>query len=226
MSLYEYKHPIINKDLAQADPVMGQKRTFPTLEAWYDVINDYEFQSRCPIILKNSHKTKHFTFACHLKSCPFKILLSHQGPVSVQNGDGSPGVGVGDEHGHHHHHNMHAHHHHHHHQNGHTNGHGNSGDDVSEQEGQQDDEDDDAAVTAAIAAAVAAVADSQETIKGPFAVTKIEPYHNHPLESNLSLQRFVLTKIPKILQVDLKFDAILESLCNDEDNTVAKFRVA
>lgn len=213
MSLYEYKHPIINKDLAAPDPVSAQKRSFPTLEAWYDVINDYEFQSRCPIILKNSHKNKHFTFACHLKSCPFKILLSYQGANnSGSSEDGSPhglsGDGGSSSSGSNHH-------------NGHTN--------LAEDgraEDEDDDEDDDAAVTAAIAAAVAAVADSQETIKGPFVVTKIEPYHNHPLESNLSLQRFVLSKIPKILQVDLKFDAILESLCNDDDNTVAKFRVA
>nr|CAA45792.1 ARS-binding factor-1 [Kluyveromyces lactis] len=205
MSLYEYKHPIINKDLAAPDPVSAQKRSFPTLEAWYDVINDYEFQSRCPIILKNSHKNKHFTFACHLKSCPFKILLSYQGANnSGSSEDGSPhglsGDGGSSSSGSNHH-------------NGHTN--------LAEDgraEDEDDDEDDDAAV--------AAVADSQETIKGPFVVTKIEPYHNHPLESNLSLQRFVLSKIPKILQVDLKFDAILESLCNDDDNTVAKFRVA
>ncbi|CDO94467.1 unnamed protein product [Kluyveromyces dobzhanskii CBS 2104] len=215
MSLYEYKHPIINKDLAQPDPVTVQKRSFPTLEAWYDVINDYEFQSRCPIILKNSHKNKHFTFACHLKSCPFKILLSYQGlshPDGSEDGsssglDGPSSSSVSNEH---------------------HNGHGSLGDGRDDDDEQDDDEDDDddAAVTAAIAAAVAAVADSQETVKGPFVVTKIEPYHNHPLELNLSLQRFVLSKIPKILQVDLKFDSILESLCNDEDNTVAKFRVA
>lgn len=200
MSLYEYKHPIINKDLGQIDNPTGQKRTFPTLESWYDVINDYEFQARCPIILKNSHKNKHFTFACHLKNCPFKILLSYQGPNSSQNGspDSSLGGGGSSRLG------IDSHHHSH----------------------MEDDEDDDAAVTAAIAAAVAAVADSEESIKGPFAVTKIEPYHNHPLEANLSLQRFVLSKIPKILQVDLKFDAILESLCNEDDSTVAKFRVA
>ena len=74
-NLYEYKHPIINSELASSD-VDGSPRKFPTLEAWQDVINDYEFQARCPIILRNSHKNKHFTFACHLKGCPFKILLS------------------------------------------------------------------------------------------------------------------------------------------------------
>ena len=76
MNYYEYKHPIINKDLAIG--AHGGKK-FPTLGAWYDVINEYEFQTRCPIILKNSHRNKHFTFACHLKNCPFKVLLSYAG---------------------------------------------------------------------------------------------------------------------------------------------------
>ena len=76
VNYYEYKHPIINKDLAIG--AHGGKK-FPTLGAWYDVINEYEFQTRCPIILKNSHRNKHFTFACHLKNCPFKVLLSYAG---------------------------------------------------------------------------------------------------------------------------------------------------
>ena len=58
---------------------MYKRQKFPTLGAWYDVINEYEFQTRCPIILKNSHRNKHFTFACHLKNCPFKVLLSYAG---------------------------------------------------------------------------------------------------------------------------------------------------
>ena len=88
-NLYEYKHPIINAELASSD-VDGSPRKFPTLEAWQDVINDYEFQARCPIILRNSHKNKHFTFACHLKGCPFKILLSLcNEDIGVESRDGS-----------------------------------------------------------------------------------------------------------------------------------------
>ncbi|SCU94678.1 LADA_0G10264g1_1 [Lachancea dasiensis] len=235
MSLYEYKHPIINKELCSG-PDSASRKQFPTLEAWYDVVNDYEFQARCPIILKNSHRNKHFTFACHLKSCPFKVLLSYSGqnkdgPFESSRDDEDDEVD-GD-----------ALHHHHHHP------HGREGDDVS----------------AAIAAAVAAVTDTKPpvgghgaggshpgsgvgvngrgsagvdeddedsqlqglaSVRGPFTVTKIDPYHNHPLESNLSLSKFVLTKVPRILQNDLKFDSILESLCNEDDNTVAKFRVS
>lgn len=189
MSLYEYKHPIINKDLVNGE----NKKIFENLESWYDVVNDYEFQSRCPIILKNSHRNKHFTFACHLKSCPFKVLLSYSGNIGSIDGND-------------------LHHSHH---------------DVGDIDKKVNVEDD---VTAAIAAAVAAVTshgdNDSESVKGPFTVTKIEPYHNHPLESNLSLSKFVLTKIPKILQNDLKFDSILESLCNEDHNTVAKFRVS
>ncbi|AGO10405.1 AaceriABL051Wp [[Ashbya] aceris (nom. inval.)] len=189
MSLYEYKHPIINKKLASTD----ERKSFPTLESWYDVVNDYEFQARCPIILKNSHRNKHFTFACHLKTCPFKVLLSYSG------GAGGAHVGA-------------------------VNAQGDKDVDDEKKVSVEDD------VTAAIAAAVAAVANTggtgEESVKGPFTVTKIEPYHNHPLESNLSLFKFVLTKIPKILQNDLKFDSILETLCNEDDNTVAKFRVS
>ncbi|SCU89874.1 LANO_0D06766g1_1 [Lachancea nothofagi CBS 11611] len=244
MSLYEYKHPIINKELVTG-PDAASRKQFPTLEAWYDVVNDYEFQARCPVILKNSHRNKHFTFACHLKSCPFKVLLSYSGhnkdgPFESAKGEDDEDdededeVDVGDDgeprqrHQHHQHH-QHLQHHQH-----------DAGDDVS----------------AAIAAAVAAVTDTKPsghgspsgdagsrsgstngddsdslsaqlaTVRGPFTVTKIDPYHNHPLESNLSLSKFVLTKVPRILQNDLKFDSILESLCNDDDNTVAKFRVS
>ena len=286
MSLYEYKHPIINKELATG-PDAASRKQFPTLEAWYDVVNDYEFQARCPIILKNSHRNKHFTFACHLKSCPFKVLLSYSGhnkdgPFAQH--EGGAGSGADDDEdervkrelgaGHPH---AHAHGH------GHAHSH-------SPSAGLKDEHDD---VSAAIAAAVAAVTDGSNgangndnndnntninggsggpghgvsvgrgsaedsisgpatgsgagsdhngsaddslldpddpqqmsSVRGPFTVTKIDPYHNHPLESNLSLSKFVLTKVPRILQNDLKFDSILESLCNDEDNTVAKFRVS
>ncbi|QLQ78139.1 hypothetical protein HG537_0A03860 [Torulaspora globosa] len=230
-SLYEYKHPIINKQLASSsDDHSGRK--FPSLNAWYNVVNDYEFQARCPIILKNSHRNKHFTFACHLKDCPFKVLLSYCG-----NQRGLDSESSGEQH-----------------ELNHSL--------VSlerkpkleeekqslESEGdgrkysEADAEDDD--VSAAIAAAVAAVQDvrqkdgqfgeeygspgrgSENGVRGPFVVTKIEPYHNHPLESNLSLSKFVLTKVPRILQHDLNFDQILESLCNEDDNTVSKFRVS
>lgn len=65
-----------------------------------------------------------------------------------------------------------------------------------------------------------------DDIPGPFVVTKIEPYHSHPLEDNLSLGKFILTKIPKILQNDLKFDQILESSYNNSNHTVSKFKVS
>lgn len=260
-SLYEYKHPIINKQLASgADDQSGRK--FPSLEAWYNVVNDYEFQARCPIILKNSHRNKHFTFACHLKDCPFKVLLSYCGNQNGMQDDLEGSMQ-----------------HDHDHESGHSlvpldqkpkmedqdsklkaigGGPQDSSDHNQDDPNQEtrkytdaDAEDDD--VSAAIAAAVAAVQDvrgkddnqfgedymtspgghtnsggrsSDQTVRGPFVVTKIEPYHNHPLESNLSLSKFVLTKVPRILQHDLNFDQILESLCNDEDNTVSKFRVS
>lgn len=217
-SLYEYRHPIINKSLASsADENTG--RRFPTLESWYQVVNDYEFQARCPIILKNSHRNKHFTFACHLKDCPFKVLLSYCGgqrTVEEEDEDRTSGLVPLDKKDS----NDKL-------KNGGTNGAGPG------QPGGEDAEDDD--VSAAIAAAVAAVQDSRHTkevyeentgVRGPFVVTKIEPYHNHPLESNLTLQEFVLTKVPRILQHDLNFDQILESLCNEDDNTMSKFRVS
>lgn len=247
-SLYEYKHPIINKQLASGtDDHSGRK--FPTLNAWYNVVNDYEFQARCPIILKNSHRNKHFTFACHLKDCPFKVLLSYCGNQRGLEND------------------QHDHHHDLNHslvslerkpkledsqnEKDNLNGQENnqqvpveSNDADSRKYSEADAEDDD--VSAAIAAAVAAVQDvrqkdgqfgdefmgstssrgSDTTVRGPFVVTKIEPYHNHPLESNLTLSKFVLTKVPRILQHDLNFDQILESLCNEDDNTVSKFRVS
>lgn len=249
MSLYEYKHPIINKDLVSG-PDSGSRKQFPTLEAWYDVVNDYEFQARCPIILKNSHRNKHFTFACHLKSCPFKVLLSYSGNHK-DDGEGDSADEDEDALAHHQHHL-------------HNNNAAGAGRDAKHDQDVhvhvKDDEDAAAAaaaaahepskfndeVSAAIAAAVAAVTDSGAagtptgngasahgdhagpvgSVRGPFTVTKIDPYHNHPLESNLSLAKFVLTKIPRILQNDLKFDSILESLCNEDDNTVAKFRVS
>ncbi|QLL30573.1 hypothetical protein HG536_0A03910 [Torulaspora globosa] len=240
-SLYEYKHPIINKQLASgSDDHSGRK--FPTLNAWYSVVNDYEFQARCPIILKNSHRNKHFTFACHLKDCPFKVLLSYCGNQR----------GLENE--------QQTEHQHQHHELNHSLVSLERKPKLEEQEGvkdggqqgaaegdarkytEADAEDDD--VSAAIAAAVAAVQDvrqkdggfgeeygnggraSEGAVRGPFVVTKIEPYHNHPLESNLTLSKFVLTKVPRILQHDLNFDQILESLCNEDDNTVSKFRVS
>lgn len=221
-SLYEYRHPIINKSLASsADENTG--RRFPTLESWYQVVNDYEFQARCPIILKNSHRNKHFTFACHLKDCPFKVLLSYCGgqrSIEEEDEDRSNGLVPLDK------------------KDGgeklkNGNGTGAGAGGSATNPGGEDAEDDD--VSAAIAAAVAAVQDSRHTkdeyeensgVRGPFVVTKIEPYHNHPLESNLTLQEFVLTKVPRILQHDLNFDQILESLCNEDDNTVSKFRVS
>ncbi|CEP60939.1 DNA-binding protein ABF1 LALA0_S02e03114g [Lachancea lanzarotensis] len=225
MSLYEYKHPIINKELATG-PDVNSRRQFATLETWYDVVNDYEFQARCPIILKNSHRNKHFTFACHLKSCPFKVLLSYSG----QNKDG-PFESPRDE-----------------------DDEDDEESGANNVDGGAHRDDVSAAIAAAVAAvtdtkpgrgnghhhshhqdhddedAVTDVSglDAHQlgSVRGPFTVTKIDPYHNHPLESNLSLSKFVLTKVPRILQNDLKFDSILESLCNDDDNTVAKFRVS
>ncbi|CAI4034655.1 hypothetical protein SMKI_11G1030 [Saccharomyces mikatae IFO 1815] len=381
VNYYEYKHPIINKDLAIG--AHGGKK-FPTLGAWYDVINEYEFQTRCPIILKNSHRNKHFTFACHLKNCPFKVLLSYAGN-SASSETSSPSASNNTnpldtpDHIHHHSDNMsnddnnsnndnnnkvsndskldfvtddleyhlantHP-------DDGHdkieprnnnvsgnnddeadannifkqqsvtikndaevdslnkssidqnlenTNGsatandssthHHNDDDDVHTQMTKNysdvvNDED----INVAIANAVANV-DSQsnnkhnskdddatsnnddhdnnndnnnngnsnsndnagshgvsthspssirdtsmnldvfnsatDDIPGPFVVTKIEPYHSHPLEDNLSLGKFILTKIPKILQNDLKFDQILESSYNNSNHTVSKFKVS
>lgn len=227
-SLYEYKHPVINKQLASG-PDEQSGRKFPTLSAWYNVVNDYEFQARCPIILKNSHRNKHFTFACHLKDCPFKVLLSYCGNQR----------GMGEE-------SQHAAIPSHHDELNHSLAGLERKSKLEDGKEPQDDDD----VSAAIAAAVAAVQDvrhkdgqfgdeylgtsattgtprsSNDSVRGPFVVTKIEPYHNHPLESNLSLSNYVLTKVPRILQHDLNFDQILESLCNEDDNTVSKFRVS
>ncbi|KAH7584937.1 ARS-binding factor 1 [Nakaseomyces glabratus] len=255
--VYEYSHPIINNALAvSASEQQGKEvRRFATLADWYDVINDYEFQSRCPIILKNSHRNKHFTFACHLKNCPFKILLSYSS-AGMHHGHAQDDMyrskdedvdalndGAHD-------HKLEYH-------------------DV-----------DDPQVTAAIAAAVAAVgkdssdphnaataaaaaaaaatnggedhknlvqdtqpsahsqaqaqasvrpnSNAPETIRGPFVVTKIIPYHDHPVQDNLSLDKFVLTKIPRILQNELNFDDVLETLVAEgaSDGDVAKFRVS
>lgn len=253
--VYEYSHPIINNALAvSVSEQQGKEvRRFPTLADWYDVINDYEFQSRCPIILKNSHRNKHFTFACHLKNCPFKILLSYSNPGSqgyihgdhersVQHMYGRPKTDDDDT---------------------------ELGENHNEHQHGIDDADlkyhdvDDPQVTAAIAAAVAAVgkdpneaeqettneperkeeseaeqtsqsrtpgrpnSNAPETIKGPFVVTKIIPYHDHPVQSNLSLDKFVLTKIPRILQNELNFDDVLETLVAEGgDGDVAKFRVS
>lgn len=259
-NLYEYKHQIINKYLASgADDGSGRK--FQTLDDWYNVVHDYEFQARCPIILKNSHRNKHFTFACHLKTCKFKILVSycgnHRDSFDLHNHD-------------------HLNNHHNHLTDNETdiktkdevddiqkiitevNNHKENKETKYEDSNAADDDD----VSAAIAAAVAAVNDKSSnddndddindvsklqmnnglkndahiesmdgnmpssSLKGPFMVTKIDPYHNHPLESNLSLGKFVLTKIPRILQHDLNFDTVLLDLCNDQDNTVQKFRVS
>ena len=309
--LFEYTHPIINSDLAISNH-NPNPRKFQTLQSWYNVINDYEFKFRCPIILKNSHKNKHFTFACHLKNCGFKILLSCSGiddfnrhhekannvldsrlvtlddmsikkdPISnIQSIVATTTT---------------------------TTTTTNSSD-------SEDDEEDsdvetikkythetDPHVTAAIAAAVAAAEDSTtntaatttttttttattatndtdtshypyhqndldrisntvniikepyysnngtsttttdddinsllETsvnfisgtpIIGPFVVTKIFPYHNHALKDNMSLEKFILTKIPKILQNDLNFDTILENLYKKGNHSMNKFKVS
>ncbi|CAI4044631.1 DNA-binding protein ABF1 SKDI_11G1040 [Saccharomyces kudriavzevii IFO 1802] len=375
VNYYEYKHPIINKDLAIG--AHGGKK-FPTLGAWYDVINEYEFQTRCPIILKNSHRNKHFTFACHLKNCPFKVLLSYAGnsassEASSPSASNNANPSGPPDHIHHQSDNI---------DDDDDNGHNNNNkigndsklefvtddleyhlanthpDDANDKMGSRNndvgenndddadannifkqqgvnikndteddsinkssidqnlvdanvsasgsgsrnhdnnDEDDvhtqmtknysdvvnDEDINVAIANAVANV-DSQsnnkhdgkddgapnndddndsninndngnnnagnhdvsshspssirdtpmnldvfnsatDDIPGPFVVTKIEPYHSHPLEDNLSLGKFILTKIPKILQNDLKFDQILESSYNSSNHTVSKFKVS
>lgn len=301
-NLYEYKHPIINTELA-ATGVDSEPKKFSTLEAWQDVINDYEFQARCPIILKNSHRNKHFTFACHLKGCPFKILLSYSNndnyydttnaspsnehlqhqhlssnlindPSDVKNDandinikknddtDNLIDVKVNDSNN-----------------NINNNDTGNNiknngEDDVERKYSEPDTTDPN--VTAAIAAAVAAVqnpnindskqnnvsndskigikddsneqknddddksrsfdvnemmltnstTDNESIIPGPFIVTKIEPYHNHSLEENLSLDKFVLTKIPRILQFDLNFDETLEEIYQKSNHSLSKFKVS
>ncbi|CCH62788.1 hypothetical protein TBLA_0I01280 [Henningerozyma blattae CBS 6284] len=338
-------------------------RKFPTLESWYRAVNDYEFQARCPIILKNSHKNKHFTFACHLKSCPFKILVSYSGvnndafdnsnetnanitkedvdfidrvdhtnssintPTSsniLNNNDdvttdgNHPNDKFTDENPHgalltlndnnspERVDNQNT-------VKGHTtdkhNGNSDSittnnddtiGNSLKKDASENNDEtstkhyadipDVDDSVTAAFAAAVVAAVDGnnsnginhdnnsstdinsppnnnnnnnnthnidgsravpvsaeakknsirdsnltdnlvtfdhRDTHMGPFVVTKIEPYHSHPLESNLSLAKFVLTKIPRILQNDLNFDETLEDLCSlNNEATILKFRVS
>ncbi|KAG0668624.1 Abf1p [Maudiozyma exigua] len=320
-NLYEYKHPVINTELASSS-IDKEPKKFETLQDWEDVINDYEFQARCPIILKNSHRNKHFTFACHLKGCPFKILLSYS------NGD-NPNVNHTSfyEHGH----GITGTH-----QNNNNNGNvvdtaiaaaaaaaasssSNHDDndtliDVKEDQQNKDEKIDndveteterkytesdatDQNVTDAIAAAVAAVqnpatkkedetnndsknfkkdsndlgvkidhpltndldkknninstiskksiddnetfnvddiildahgsnANQNSAVKGPFIVTKIEPYHNHSLEENLTLDKFVLTKIPRILQFDLNFDNTLEEIYQKSNRSLSKFKVS
>ena len=334
-NLYEYKHPIINTELA-ASGIDSEPRKFATLDAWQDVINDYEYQARCPIILKNSHRNKHFTYACHLKGCPFKILLSYSNNEpffdngSVSNAAAAAAAAA--------HNIVHGHDD----INGNANanaaasdthiimeskmgqGSGNSADNSHEQhksgEGKTDNspqqhryaESDatDQNVSDAIAAAVAAVdplkmdsakkeaeevgegrngaatttADSKlgvkdegsnavdgtttghapagsnkdsgstkesttdntpnfsvddimlaahgasdlqnMSIRGPFIVTKIEPYHNHSLEENLTLDKFVLTKVPRILQFDLNFDETLEEIYQKSNHSLSKFKVS
>ena len=334
-NLYEYKHPIINTELA-ASGIDSEPRKFATLDAWQDVINDYEYQARCPIILKNSHRNKHFTYACHLKGCPFKILLSYSNNEPFfDNGNVSNAAAAAAAAAHnivHGHDDI----------NGNANanaaasdthiimeskmgpGSGNGTDNSHEQhkggEGETDNspqqhryaESDatDQNVSDAIAAAVAAVdplkmdsakkeaeevgegrngsstttADSKlgvkdegsnavdgtttghapagsnkdsgstkesttdntpnfsvddimlaahgasdlqnMSIRGPFIVTKIEPYHNHSLEENLTLDKFVLTKVPRILQFDLNFDETLEEIYQKSNHSLSKFKVS
>lgn len=67
---------------------------------------------------------------------------------------------------------------------------------------------------------------NEDPVEGPFIVTKIYPYHNHPLEHNMALDKFVLTKIPKILQNDLNFDTTLEDLYKKGNNSMNKFKVS
>ncbi|GMM54681.1 DNA-binding protein [Maudiozyma humilis] len=335
-NLYEYKHPIINTELA-ASGIDSEPRKFATLDAWQDVINDYEYQARCPIILKNSHRNKHFTYACHLKGCPFKILLSYSNNEpffdngSVSNAAAAAAAAA--------HNIVHGHDD----INGNANansaasdthiimeskmgpGSGNGADNSHEQHKGGEAETDnspqqhryaesdatDQNVSDAIAAAVAAVdplkmdsakkeaeevgegrngsatttADSKlgvkdegsnavdgtttidhapagsnkdsgstkesttdntpnfsvddimlaahgasdlqnMSIRGPFIVTKIEPYHNHSLEENLTLDKFVLTKVPRILQFDLNFDETLEEIYQKSNHSLSKFKVS
>lgn len=322
-NLYEYKHPVINTELA-ASGIDAEPRKFATLEAWQDVINDYEYQARCPIILKNSHRNKHFTFACHLKGCPFKILLSYSNnePFFDNTGVSSAAAAAAAAAAHsivHGHENL---------NDSQVNTASNDtniileskveGEDAISQQPQQppqqikrsEGEGDNATgeehrysesdatdqnVSDAIAAAVAAVnpmkmddekkvADGASSsgvksetkdegvttstaspaanknsendtpaknsatpnfnvddimmaahggsnipgmdIRGPFIVTKIEPYHNHSLEQNLTLDKFVLTKVPRILQYDLNFDETLEEIYQKSNHSLSKFKVS
>lgn len=311
--VFEYEHPILNNTLTTGTET-SSPRKFKSLQSWYNVINDYEFKARCPIILKNSHKNRHFTFACHLKTCEFKVLLSYAGgetsisipqsptnttttttplphttttttTTKIENDDLFashnvkkqtliPSSATSNK-------------------NIYTDSHLVSLTDHNHNNTDDDDDDDDddvetirkysendaipsapannnkqnnntdAHVTAAIAAAVAAVQDSthhhtstqqqqqqqeagdggdtdadidtllehsvrflsDDPVPGPFVVTKIYPYHNHPLEANMSLDKFVLTKIPKILQHDLNFDTTLEDLYKKGNNSMNKFKV-
>ena len=261
-NVYEYEHPIINNNLAISNE-NSNPRKFPNLQSWYNVINDYEFKARCPIILKNSHRNKHFTFACHLKNCDFKVLLSYCGNAQTTNTTTKKDSILFDEDDLKHNHLV-------------------TLNDEHEDKKDHDIEDDtirkytetdatteDATVTAAIAAAVANIQQdsthsndikphitkeqinntstntshtdlddtdallehsvrfiNEDPVEGPFIVTKIYPYHNHPLEHNMALDKFVLTKIPKILQNDLNFDTTLEDLYKKGNNSMNKFKVS
>ncbi|KAH3899783.1 DNA-binding protein ABF1 SCDLUD_004074 [Saccharomycodes ludwigii] len=90
--LYRYDHPVLNDNLIvdthnTALANSNIEKQFKTLEDWYDVVNDYELKFHCPIILKNSHKNKHYTFACNNnKNCPFRVMVSCVTTGNVTNG--------------------------------------------------------------------------------------------------------------------------------------------
>ena len=206
---YEYSHPIINESLQvrkarNRNESYRQARKFKTLEEWYNVLNDYEYQSRCPIVLKNSHRNKHYTFACQRKSCPFRIWIGYEYYFPAEENAHDPWAeyreatrlrtSLDD---------------------------GGNGNDI--EWGMED----------AIDNAVASVRDptkpegsgdeddmAEFSGKGFFVINKAVLKHNHSLSSNLSLSQLVLTKTVRILQHDMKFDQVLERLYQcDEDGS-------
>ncbi|CCD27341.1 DNA-binding protein ABF1 NDAI_0K01500 [Naumovozyma dairenensis CBS 421] len=210
--LYEYKHAIINKSLDSKKGKNPNARSFKNLKDWYSALNDYEFQSRCPIVLKNSHEDRYYTFICSRKHCPFKIILAayigerrrkrekeirndrgerqRNGEDDFEDAIDAAIASVRDP--------------------TEKNYFDSDSDSDSHPEfsSSNDDDDDD----------VYGDEDGQSALKSYYMVNSIEPFHNHPLDNNMTLRKFVLTKISKILQYDLNFDAFLQKYYKNEED--------
>ncbi|KAL6947183.1 hypothetical protein ACO0QE_002058 [Hanseniaspora vineae] len=66
---YEFEDALVNRELTE--------KRFDSLSHFYkEVLDPYELKFKIPTILKNSHKKRHFTFACSCADCPFLIMLS------------------------------------------------------------------------------------------------------------------------------------------------------
>ncbi|KAL6942905.1 hypothetical protein ACO0RG_001872 [Hanseniaspora osmophila] len=66
---YEFEDALVNRELTE--------KRFDSLSHFHnEVLNPYELKFKIPTILKNSHKMRHFTFACSCTDCPFTIMLS------------------------------------------------------------------------------------------------------------------------------------------------------